>query len=132
MDFVTSIKVCLRKYAEFNGRASRSEYWWFYLFTVLLLIGFLIVLVLTEIISSRFYTLGLIGSIVVQIGLFSIILALFLPSLAVSIRRLHDTSKSGAWLLMILIPCFGPFIVLILLAQPSIAGPNQYGAKPRK
>jgi|688.fasta_scaffold70548_5 uncharacterized membrane protein YhaH (DUF805 family) len=125
MDFVTSIKVCFRKYAEFNGRASRSEYWWFYLFTILVYFVSLIASSLLQIISTEIYIIG-------SIGVIGVIFALFLPNLAVSIRRMHDTSKSGAWLLMGLIPCFGLFIVLILLAQPSTSGPNQYGAKPRK
>lgn len=107
MDFVTAIKTCLSKYATFTGRASRSEYWWFFLFEVLVLIGTLMV-------SDWLY--GLAG------------LAFLLPALAVAVRRLHDVGRSGWFLLLGLIPLVN-LILLYWAVQPS--GPaNEFGAGP--
>ncbi len=98
MSFQESIKVCLKKYADFSGTATRSEYWWFVLFT------FLAGLALS-IISS------------VLSGVFT--LAMLLPSLAAATRRLHDTNRSGWWQLIALIPLIGMIVIIVFLAQPS-------------
>ena len=104
MTFGESISICFKKYASFDGRASRSEYWWFVLFTFLVSMG-------TGIISE---TLS---------GLFS--LAVLLPSLAVGARRLHDTDRSGWFLLLWFIPVLG-WIVLVIWAIQEGKEPNRY------
>lgn len=109
MDIQTSVQTCFKKYAEFNGRALRSEYWWFALAV------FLVSLVLT-VISS---TLS---------NLFS--LATLLPSLAVGARRLHDTNRSGWWQLLWLIPIIGWIVMIVFLAQQGQDAENRFGAPP--
>jgi len=106
MTFGESISICFKKYASFDGRASRSEYWWFVLFTFLVSMG-------TGIISE---TLS---------GLFS--LSVLLPSLAVGARRLHDTDRSGWFLLLWFIPVLG-WIVLVIWAIQEGKEPNRYTA----
>ena len=96
MTFQESIKICFSKYADFSGRASRSEYWWFFLFIIL--VG--------AIISTLSNKLG---------GVFY--LATLLPSLAAATRRLHDTSRSGWWQLVCLIPVIGLIVLLVFLVQ---------------
>lgn len=96
MNFQESIKVCFGKYADFNGRASRPEYWWFVLFII---VGSLVA--------------SLIGN--VAYGLFT--LATLLPSIAAAARRLHDTERSGWWQLIVLVPLIGWIVLIVFLAQ---------------
>ena len=100
MTFQESIRVCLSKYADFNGRASRSEYWWFVLFLIL-------VSAATSMINP------------VLSGLFT--LGMLLPSVAAATRRLHDTNRSGWWQLIVLVPLVGFIEMLVFLAQESKA-----------
>lgn len=109
MDLQTSVQTCFKKYAEFNGRASRSEYWWFALAI------FLISLVLA-IVSSTLT------------NLFS--LATLLPSLAVGARRLHDTDRSGWWQLLWIVPIIGWIVMVVFLVQQTQAQDNRFGAPP--
>jgi len=104
MTFGDSISTCFSKYATFDGRATRSEFWWFALFTVL---------------ASAI--LGMISE--TASGVFS--LAVLLPSLAVGARRLHDTDRSGWFLLLWLIPIVGWIVVLFFAAQES-KEPNRF------
>lgn len=107
MPFGKAISVCMGKYVDFSGRASRSEYWWFYLFTVLLSWGSMIV-------DSS----GIISGIVN--------LAFLLPSLAAAARRLHDTNRSGWWMLISL-TIIGLIPLIIWLATAGSRETNQYG-----
>lgn len=100
MNFQESIKMCFSKYADFTGRASRSEYWWFILF--IMLGG-----------SAAAMIDPLIG------GLFT--LGTLLPALAAATRRLHDTHRSGWWQLIGLVPFVGIIVMVIFLAQESKA-----------
>lgn len=104
MTFTESIRTCLQKYIDFNGRASRPEYWWFVLLTFVL--GFIPV----------------IGWI--------LRLALLLPSLSVQARRLHDMNLPAWWLLLLLIPFIGWIALLIMSAFPGTVGSNRYGPDP--
>jgi uncharacterized membrane protein YhaH (DUF805 family) len=108
MGFVEAIQSGLGKYAEFDGRACRSEYWYFHLF------AFLAVFV------------GLItGPVDVLIAL-----VLFLPTLAVNVRRLHDINKSGWYIFIACIPLVGPVILLIWHCARGTDGDNQFGPDP--
>ena len=98
MPIVDAVKACLTKYADFNGRATRTEYWWFFL-------AVLLGSTAASLITLKIY------------ALFS--LATLLPMIAVGARRLHDTNRSGWWQLLALVP-FGVILVLIFLAQRSI------------
>lgn len=111
MDFMTSVRTCLlEKYAEFNGRATRPEFWWFALFCfVLHVIGDMV---------FRNWIMGLVG------------LALLVPSIAAGSRRLHDTGKSGWLQLLWFIPVIGWAVLIYLEAQPGQPESNQYGAPP--
>jgi uncharacterized membrane protein YhaH (DUF805 family) len=110
MSFAEAVTTCLTKYADFTGRARRSEYWWFYLFTL--------------VISWVFFPISATLSYVAS-------LALILPSLAAGARRLHDTNRSG-WLLLVgLIPILGWILLIVWLATEGDAGPNQYGDSPK-
>ena len=108
MDFVAAVKACLTKYATFGGRASRPEFWWFALFTV-------VVGLVTSMFSSMLNALAS--------------LALLVPSIAVGTRRLHDIGKSGWLQLLWLIPVIGWILLIYWAVQPS--GPaNAYGSGP--
>lgn len=111
----------LKKYAVFVGRSGRPEYWYFVLF------NFIISIVLG-------FIDGVIGSSVGGTGagvLGSVYgLAVLVPSIAVSVRRLHDTGRSGWWLLISLVPVVGFIVLLIFMILESDAGENQYGASP--
>ena len=110
---------CIRpKYATFSGRARRKEYWLFYLaWFILAVIAFGIDMV--------------IGSPVIEIGVVGIInAALICPSLAVSVRRLHDTNRRGWWLLMYLIPFIGAIWLIVLFCFKGMEGENGFGPDP--
>jgi uncharacterized membrane protein YhaH (DUF805 family) len=107
----------LRNYAKFDGRATRQEYWMFYLFNFLIMIGIIFVGVLTD---SDF--------LLVLFYLYN--LAIVLPTLAVTVRRLHDMGKSGAAIFYNLIPFVGPIIHLVQVCTESQQSDNKYGPNP--
>ena len=112
----------LKKYVVFNGRARRKEYWYFFLFNIIISI----VLAVIDSVTGSFSTdagMGLLG------GIYT--LAILIPSIAVSVRRLHDTDRSGWWLLIGLIPLIGALVLLIFMVQDSEPGDNQYGSNPK-
>ena len=104
MTFGESIKTCFSKYADFSGRADRSEFWWFELFLVLLIVG-----------------AGMVSEMLANL----VSLAVLLPSLAVGARRLHDVNKSGWWQLLYVVPLIGWIVVIYWSATPA-REPNQY------
>lgn len=112
----------LKKYADFSGRAQRSEYWFFVLFYILIDILLIIVDRMTGSFSAG-AGMGLLS------GLFS--LAMIIPSLAVSVRRLHDTDRSGWWLLIALVPLIGAIVLLVFYVQDSQPDENRFGANPK-
>lgn len=114
--------VALKKYATFSGRAQRAEYWYFFLFYILIFIGLSIIDGITGSFSGE-SGMGLLG------GLMS--LALLIPSIAVGVRRLHDTGRSGWWLLIALIPLVGAIVLIVFTVQDSEAGTNAYGPNPK-
>jgi uncharacterized membrane protein YhaH (DUF805 family) len=107
--------VVLERYAKFDGRAGRGEFWWFALANIVVYVA----LAILAQISGLFLVLY-----------FLYALAMFVPSLGVAIRRLHDTDKSGWLLLLGLIPFVGFIILLVFYIQEGTNGPNQYGAAP--
>ena len=118
MTFVEAIQSGFRNYVNFSGRAPRSEYWFWTLFVLLLVI---VTSIIDYIITggSGFNPITLIVE-----------LALFLPGLAVSVRRLHDRDKSGWFLLLFLIPLVGAIILLVWYCQRGTIGPNRFGPDP--
>jgi uncharacterized membrane protein YhaH (DUF805 family) len=116
MGFADAIRSVFSKYVVFSGRARRSEFWWFFLFAVIV---YIVVGIIDAVIGSSI--LGLIVS-----------LALLLPSLAVNVRRLHDTGRSGWWILIGLIPIIGFIVLLVFECQDSQPGTNAYGPSPKE
>jgi uncharacterized membrane protein YhaH (DUF805 family) len=112
----------LTNYIEFSGRARRKEYWFFILFNILISIAFTIIDGVTGLYSIE-----------TGVGLFSGIYSLFIlvPSIAVGVRRLHDTNRSGWWLLISFIPLIGAIILIVFLASDSNPEENQYGPNPK-
>jgi uncharacterized membrane protein YhaH (DUF805 family) len=107
----------LKQYVDFNGRARRTEFWMFALFNV----------IISAVLSLLDNVIGTYG---VLSGLYS--LAVLLPGIAVTIRRLHDIGKSGVWILIAFVPVIGWIWLLILMVQDSQAGENQYGPNPKE
>jgi uncharacterized membrane protein YhaH (DUF805 family) len=115
MEFGQAIRSGLGNYATFSGRAPRSEYWWFFLFCVLCSIA-------GEILDAVTGGAGLIN--------LGVTLGLFLPVLAMAVRRLHDTDRSGWWYLLVLIPLIGAIILLVWFVTRGTTGPNRFGPDP--
>ena len=137
MTFGNSVKTCFNKYATFSGRASRSEYWWFVLFQYIVMIAWFILLSiffgLPEQVSATagadsIQASALLGGMPIAetILFYALGLVFFLPSLAVCVRRLHDTGRSGAWWFISLVPCVGSIILLVFMLMES-APDNRYG-----
>jgi uncharacterized membrane protein YhaH (DUF805 family) len=112
----------LKKYAEFNGRARRKEYWFFFLISTVISIILAVIDSFTGIISEE-AGLGLLS------GIYA--LAVLIPGLSVTVRRLHDTDRSGWWILIGLIPIIGGIALLIFMVLDSTPGGNQYGPNPK-
>lgn len=114
MGFGEAISTCFGRYGTFSGRAVRSEYWFWVLFTV----GVLIILNIIQ------FTVSPIGGSLLLL-LFEV--ATLVPSIAVAARRLHDTDRSGWWQLLAFVPVVGFIILLVWYCQPGTAGANRYG-----
>ena len=114
----------IKKYAQFSGRARRKEYWMF------VLINAIISCVISCIDNLAGFTISTGTS---QIGILSLIYALFVlvPSLAVSVRRMHDIDKSGWTILLGLIPIVGTIILIVYACKAGTVGENKYGADPK-
>jgi uncharacterized membrane protein YhaH (DUF805 family) len=105
-------RVVLERYAQFTGRSSRAEFWWYFLANIIVSI---VLNVLTAA-ASIFWVPYVIYS-----------LAVLIPGLAVGIRRLHDTNRTGWWLLIALVPIVGIIVLIVFWAGEGTPGPNQYG-----
>jgi len=106
----------LKKYAVFSGRARRKEFWMFLLFNIIIAI-----------------VLGIIEGIIGSPGIIGMLysLAVLIPSIAVSVRRLHDTDRTGWWVLIGLVPFIGFIVLLIFMVFDGTPGENQYGPSPK-
>jgi uncharacterized membrane protein YhaH (DUF805 family) len=113
--FTEAIKDGFDHYTKFDGRAARPAFWWWFLFGVLVAIG-------ANIIDAILGTWGVINGLAA--------LALLLPNISVSIRRLHDTDHSGWWILIGLIPIIGFIVLLVFYLRDSDPGENKYGPPP--
>lgn len=116
------LDVLKNKYAMFNGRARRKEYWFFVLFNILASIALGIVDSITGTFNDDM-GVGLLGGIYW--------LAVLIPAIAVAVRRLHDTGRTGWWLLLAFIPVIGGLVLLIFMVFDSEPGDNQYGPNPK-
>jgi uncharacterized membrane protein YhaH (DUF805 family) len=107
----------LKKYADFSGRARRTEYWMFFLFNLIIAI-----------------VLGVIDTVIGSPGIIGLIfaLAILVPAIAVGVRRLHDTDRSGWWLLIAFVPLIGGLVLLVFFVLDGTPGQNKYGANPKQ
>ena len=120
MGMQEAVRTVFGKYAVFSGRAKRAEYWWFGLFVVL--VGVVLSVVEGGMFRGHMGQYGLLS------GLWNLVT--LLPSLAVAVRPMHDTGRSGWWLLIVLIPVIGALVVLYWFVQRGTVGANDYGADP--
>jgi uncharacterized membrane protein YhaH (DUF805 family) len=111
----------LKKYAVFSGRARRMEYWMFVLFNII----FNIVLSIIDTIAGLDFG----ANVGILAAIYS--LGVLIPSLAVSVRRLHDTNRVGWWIFIVLVPLVGWIILIVFQAQDSQAGDNRFGPNPK-
>ncbi|WP_030490472.1 DUF805 domain-containing protein [Micromonospora chokoriensis] len=123
MSFNAAVKSAFTQYIGFRGRARRSEFWWFALFGAL-------VNVVAAILDG---VLGLNFGEDSSIGLIRLIayLVLLLPALALTVRRLHDTGRTGWWLLIGLVPLVGGIVLFVFYVSDGTYGPNRFGASPK-
>jgi uncharacterized membrane protein YhaH (DUF805 family) len=112
--FMEAVKRGFSNYVVFDGRAVRSEYWWWTLFAM---VGTAVAGAIDGAVTD-----GLLGAV---FGL-----AILLPGLSVSVRRLHDGDRSGWWLLIVFVPIIGALLLLVWFAQRGTAGQNRFGADP--
>ena len=112
----------LKKYAVFSGRARRKEFWMFTLFSIIISL----ILSIIDHVVGLDYNSGRNGVLQSIYGL-----AVLLPTIGVAIRRMHDTGRSGWWILINLIPCIGWIWFIVLAAQEGNAGDNAYGPDPK-
>ena len=120
----------LRQYADFSGRARRTEFWMFVLFNAIA--G--VILTILDNLFGLATTTVVGGMVVASTGILTGIyqLAVLIPSLAVGVRRLHDTGRSGWWLLIGLIPIVGPIVLIVFWATAGDLAPNQHGVNPKQ
>lgn len=111
----------LTKYANFADRAPRAEYWWFYLLTI---VAYTVAMIIDSVIGNA----GILGSYgILSVAVF---LGLLVPSLAAGVRRLHDTDRSGWWLLIAFVPLVGAIVLLVFWVSEGTRGDNRFGPNP--
>ena len=120
----------LRRYAEFSGRSRRREYWMFWLLNVLIsaFVG-LVTLLMAMAVETEEEMMVVVNQLIVLWVIVSV--AFFIPGLAVTVRRLHDTDRSGWSILFGLIPVIGGFMLLYFYVQDGTEGPNRFGDDPK-
>ena len=124
MNFIDSIKKCFVNYVTFSGRARRSEYWWFALACSVIMCVVSLFSMLVSAIIPFFGILLLPIMLILAVGL-------MIPQMAAGARRLHDTGRSGWWLLLP-ITCIGIIFLIMWLCEDSAEGENEYGANPKE
>lgn len=108
----------LRRYAVFRGRASRQEFWWFFLWDFVLSFALAVAEVIPDLGSDRW------GPLTSVYGL-----ALLVPTFAVGARRLHDTGRSGWWQVLLIVPVVGIIVLIVWWAEASAESPNKWGTR---
>ena len=118
---------CLNQYADFSGRARRTEYWMFTLFNMIFT---LLTLFIGALLGTALF--GASGTVIGSMGLYVLyLIAIFIPGLSVFVRRLHDTENSGWMFFISLIPLIGSIWVFVLLIMDSKPGENKWGPNPK-
>lgn len=119
----------LKRYFDFQGRSRRAEYWLFYLLTIIVTMVLYVPLLAVGMNFETGEPNAIGGLVMLVLGL--VWLGLFVPSLAVLIRRLHDTNRSGWWVLISFLPLVGGLVLFIFTVLNGTAGPNRFGADPK-
>jgi uncharacterized membrane protein YhaH (DUF805 family) len=122
MNFPTAVSTCLAKYVTFTGRARRSEFWYYELFAFLAAIAAMIADQIVDPPVPGTMSYGLVYALVM--------LGLLLPSLAVAVRRLHDTDRSGFWLFIAFVPFVGAILLIVWYCTKGTTGDNRFGPDP--
>jgi uncharacterized membrane protein YhaH (DUF805 family) len=122
MGFGDAVRTCWKKYGDFDGRAVRSEFWWWILFVTLLQVAASIILTVFLIVFQNAGFLQWLGVMIFMV----VALAVILPSIAVSVRRLHDRDLSGWWYLLGFVP-LGSIVLFVWYVLPGTPGPNRFG-----
>lgn len=131
MGLVEAVKSVFGNYANFSGRARRSEYWFFYLFNMIAVFVFMIVGAILGGIFGGSGSGAAIGTVIGYVLYILYALAALIPSLAVTVRRLHDTNRSGWNIFWALLPLVGAIVLLVFMVRDSFPGENQYGENPK-
>lgn len=116
MNFSQSVKSVYSRYVLFSGRAGRPEYWYFALFSFIVQIAIAMVSIASENASNILMAIFILGSL--------------LPSIGVGVRRLHDTDRSGWWMLIGIIPLIGTIVLIVFFCLRGTEGPNRFGEGP--
>ena len=123
MGFMDAVKSCFEKYATIQGRARRAEYWWFYLFII---IAYIVVSVVAGVLSAIIPILGAVAFGALALGA----IAILIPSICVTVRRLHDQDRSGWWILIAFVPAIGGIVLLVFMILRGTEGDNRFGPDP--
>lgn len=126
MGFGDAVRTCLSKCFTWQGRACRSEFWWFQLFLVLAMVVFFAISGVLHAILGN-------GSIIASLLILPVVLVLLwfdIAALGATVRRLHDTNRSGWWYWISLVPLIGSILLLVWFCTQGTAGGNDYGADP--
>jgi uncharacterized membrane protein YhaH (DUF805 family) len=126
--FVEYMLMPLKRYADFGGRSRRQEYWLFLLFNIVVVTIFLVT---TSLVAALGNIDSLVMGAVILIPLSIFLLAMFIPSMAVQVRRLHDQDRSAWMLLLVLVPFVGGLTIFVLMCLDGTPGANRYGADPK-
>ncbi len=132
MQFLEAIQTCVvKKYCDFNGRASRSEFWWYFLGYIVISYAWSFII---GMITGASVMAGMDGEFhfsALQLLSYIPTIALFLPTYAVGARRLHDIGKSGWWQLLVFVCCIGFLVLIYFWVQEGDKGDNEYGPAPQ-
>ena len=124
VNFGTAVKLGFQRYVDFSGRSTRAEYWWWGLFSVVVSFA----LFIADTLTGNSSTFGWMGGLLDT--LFT--LATIIPSLALSVRRLHVITRTGWWLLLLFVPVIGWIVLIVWAIKRGDGGPNKYGPDPRQ
>lgn len=133
-NLISAYKSMFKKYAQFGGRSRRSEYWYAMLMNYIIMIAFYLIIFvpITKGMINNYLSTG--ETIFIMVGaiiFFLYYLAILIPSLSMTVRRLHDIGKSGWWLLLSFVPYIGSIILFIFSVLDSQPGANKYGPNPK-
>ena len=118
----------LKRYADFSGRSRRKEYWMWTLFVVIVY-AVLYTWMISAVVSTAGEPTAMVGLPFILLMIFA--LAILIPGIAVTVRRLHDQEKSGLMFLLVFVPLVGPIILLVFMCIEGTPGPNKYGPDPK-